>query len=90
MLKDKKILLVGAVQSLFEGAMYIFVLQAPILESQFFIFILLFALQAPILKLQCPRYGAGRAKCPSNIVSAIVVYGPGYGAGSYFFFVCSN
>jgi len=52
MLKDKKILLVGAVQSLFEGAMYIFVLQAPILESQFFIFILLFALQAPILKLQ--------------------------------------
>jgi len=29
MLKDKKILLVGAVQSLFEGAMYIFVLQWP-------------------------------------------------------------
>ena len=27
MLKDRKVLLVGAVQSLFEGAMYIFVLQ---------------------------------------------------------------
>jgi hypothetical protein len=52
MLKDKKILLVGAVQSLFEGAMYIFVLQAPILKSH--CFFILFALQAPILKLQCP------------------------------------
>jgi len=29
MLKDKKVMLVGAVQSLFEGAMYIFVLQWP-------------------------------------------------------------
>jgi hypothetical protein len=38
MLKDKKILLVGAVQSLFEGAMYIFVLQAPILESLLYFF----------------------------------------------------